>query len=152
MFYRIITLGTLLPTCHPIRKVRMKGQEGTQAAAGQALGYGCVRILGARLGQSDAEAFLPPRETRFVHPWKGQQHCPGATLPLLKRRDRPSSCSYSRCLKVGGGSAWSAMWEKDLGTLVFPSLTQTFNKVKARCGPILFTDLMGKNHLCKKVF
>lgn len=36
--------------------------------------------------------------------------------------------------------------------LLYSSLTQSFNEVKARCGPVLFTDWMGKNHLCNKAF
>lgn len=40
--------------------------------------------------------------------------------------------------------------EQRIWGLYFPSLTQTLNKVKARCGPIHLPDPEGKSHLCNK--
>lgn len=132
------TLGTQLPTCHPRREVRRKGGKGPSGTV-----CGCVWIPRAGVGQGNTEAFLPPR--RAVDTGGKDSSSPSVL-------GQPGQGQSLQQIPGQVEAAHGQQREQRIWGLCFPSLTQTLNKVEARCGPIHLPDPEGKSHLCNNTF
>lgn len=123
--------------------MRRKGGKGPSGTVCGVVWCGCVWIPRAGVGQSNTEAFLPPRHAVDTG---GRDRSSPSVL------GQPEQGQSLQQIPGQVEAAHGQQHEQRIWGLCFPSLTQTLNKVEARCGPIHLPDPEGKSHLRNNAF